>query len=434
MALSKEEFDALSEKVGKESADIIASKMAEAQKALDGKLEVANKANVNKEDLKKAEEAFEAKLKEVNEATAEALKALKAQGERLGELSLNVETKKNGKGVSFTEALENAFEVVKDELKDIISKNGKQDKPLIINVNKAPVTMSTVSTIGSGATQYTLTVDTGIVSPIRRREEKYLQAVSVGTISGNRALWIEETDEQGTPVFIAEGSAKIQLSSLWIEKTASVKKIGVYGKVTTELMDDLPQLLSYIKASLLKRLSIVVENQLLVGDNTGNNLAGAKTLATTFSAGANANAIDNANEFDVLEAVALQVEVANGIPNAVFIHPSTWARMKGLKGSDGHILWRDYLEPDGSVVYAGMKVITTTAVTAGEFIGGDMTVLHVLYRDSLTIQIGLDGNDFTNNLKTILVEQRLVQFASANDTPVIVKGVFATAKAALETA
>jgi hypothetical protein len=81
-----------------------------------------------------------------------------------------------------------------------------------------------------------------------------------------------------------------------------------------------------------------------------------------------------------------------------------------------------------------MKVISTTAVTAGEFIGGDTSVANVLFREGLSIQIGMDGNDFTNNKKTILVEQRLVQFVSANDTPVLVKGVFATAKAALETA
>jgi hypothetical protein len=36
-------------------------------------------------------------------------------------------------------------------------------------------------------------------------------------------------------------------------------------------------------------------------------------------------------------------------------------------------------------------------------------------------------------LKTVRIEQRLVQFISANDTPVLVKGTFAAAKAILET-
>jgi hypothetical protein len=36
-------------------------------------------------------------------------------------------------------------------------------------------------------------------------------------------------------------------------------------------------------------------------------------------------------------------------------------------------------------------------------------------------------NDFSKNLKTIRAEQALVQFVSANDTQVLVKGVMADA-------
>jgi len=55
-----------------------------------------------------------------------------------------------------------------------------------------------------------------------------------------------------------------------------------------------------------------------------------------------------------------------------------------------------------------------------------------LFRQGMRVQIGLDGNDFINNKKTILLEQRLVQFVSANDVNTLIKGTFATAKALLE--
>ena len=64
--------------------------------------------------------------------------------------------------------------------------------------------------------------------------------------------------------------------------------------------------------------------------------------------------------------------------------------------------------------------------------GGDTSVVNLLYRDELGITIGLDGNDFTNNKKTMLIEKRMVQFVSANDTPVIVDGEFAAAITALD--
>lgn len=424
--MDEKEFEALVEKVGEAAALKIKSAMVEAQKELDKKIVEANKNNATKEEVSSLISTA------VKESSDSLLAILKTQGEAMGELKITLKSEKEGKIVSFAKSIENAIEEKKDEWEAIL-KSGTQDKPFIITVEKAAVTMSETNTIGSGATQYSLTENTGIISPIRRREEKYLAHVSVGSITNARALWIEETDEQGLPIFIAEADAKIKLSSIWVEKTANVKKIGVFGKVTTELMADLPQLISYIKNSLMKRLSVKVESQLLVGDNVGNNLNGAKTLATAFTAGDLALAVEAANEFDVLTAIALQVEVANGIPNGVFIHPSTWAKMKTLKDENNKPIWKDYVTPNGSIVFDGMTIITTTAVTAGEFIAGDLTVLNVLFREQAVIQIGLDGSDFTNNLKTILVESRLVQFASANDVTCLVKGDFATAKAALET-
>ena len=85
----------------------------------------------------------------------------------------------------------------------------------------------------------------------------------------------------------------------------------------------------------------------------------------------------------------------------------------------------------GEMVVSGMKIIPSSMVTAGEFVGGDLKAAHVLFREQANIQIGLDGNDFINNKKTILIESRLVQFVSANEVPLIVKGDFATAIAAL---
>lgn len=433
--MDQKEFDALVARVGEEAAKKIKSEVEAAQKTLDEKIDAIKKASVSKEGVTaEIKTAVEEAVKSINDRYES---ILKEQGSAMAELKIALIAKDDkGNDISFSSALKKAFKSPEfvSELKSVIDAGGKMSQPLIVNIQKAAVVIGEGNTIGSGATQYTLSQNTGIISPIRRRLEKYLEAVSVGAISNKYAIWIEESNPQGTPAFIAEGAAKIQLSSIWQEKNALVKKIGVYSKVTTELMADLPQLLTFIKNVLMKRLSVATEDQLFNGDNTGENLNGAFTLATTFTAGDNAGQIDFANEFDVLDAIALQAEVANGEANAVFINPSTWSKTKGLKDAQGRPIWKDYVDPiTKEVTYAGMVIRTTTAVPAGQFVGGDMTVLNVLFREEMTIQIGLDGNDFTNNVKTILAEQRLVQFASANDVTVLVKGDFATAKAALET-
>lgn len=390
--------------------------------------------NVN-DKVSQVEKSLDEKIKTAVKEVDDKVLAVSKQADQI-ELSLknNKQSKSEDDDLTFAKAFALAVQEKAAELDAIVKADGKQEGPLTFTVQKAAVDMSVLNTIGSGSTAYTVTANTGVVSAIRQRVERYLANVSTGRTDGNRVVWVEQTDEQGTPIFIAEGATKTSISVLHVEQTANVKKIAVYGKVTTEMLADASYLISYIQNNFIKRLGVVTEQQLLTGAGTGDTLKGLKTYATSFSAGALAGLVDDANEFDVLTAMALQVEVANGIPTAVFIHPSTIAKMKTLKSTTNEPLYKEYTDFLGDMVINGMKVIPTTAVTAGEFIGGDTTVANVLFREALNVQIGLDGNDFINNKKTILVEQRLVQYVSANDTPVIVKGVFSTAKAALETA
>lgn len=375
-------------------------------------IEEAQKNNVSKEELEKLTNKQSEVIKEIERISLELKKA-------------NEVAKPEQSFKTVGDAIKHALESVKDDIAKAVA--GKQDSAI-----KVAVTMQVDNTIGAGDTQVSITDNTNIISPIRKRELRYLANVSVGRTSGNRAMWIEELDEQGTPIMLGEGDTKTQLSVRYEEKTAIVKKIAVYGKVTTEMMADLPQLISYIQNNLMKRMDIVVENQLFNGDNLGDNLNGAFTLATAFSAGTLSNTITSPNDYDVVQAVALQTELAFGVPNAIFVNPAIVARMKMTKDVDGAYVMPTFATANGLEV-AGMRVIPTTAVSGENFIGGDLSVLQVLIREELGIQIGLNGNDFIDNKKTMLIEKRLVQFASANDVGCLIKGAFNTAKALLAT-
>lgn len=359
------------------------------------------------------------------------LAALKTQLEEIG-LSVKGITEKEANPVQkdFVSAFKDAYTEKKSEIDTIISKGGKQSGPLIFNV-KSAVTMgdfNTIEAVGSDS-HYSLTSNTGIISVLRKRILSYLSAVSVGGISVDRpyAMWIEELDEQGAPIFIGEGDDKIQLSVRYEEREKKAKKIGVYGKVTTEMLRYLPQLISYIQNNLVKRMDIKTEDGLFFGDDNGDNLAGINEYATAFDGDALAGTIFEPNDYDVIRAVALQSQNAFGNPNAIFVHPTVIARMDLSKSLEGVYLMPPFKSADGSVI-GGMRIIPTNAIGEDQFFGGDLSVVHVGFTDQSSIQVGLDGNDFTKNLKTILVEQELVQFVSANDTQVLIKGTFAAAK------
>jgi HK97 family phage major capsid protein len=247
---------------------------------------------------------------------------------------------------------------------------------------------------------------------------------------------MEETDEEGTPIMIAENSTKTQIDVQYLEKTQKVEKIAVYTKVTTEMLADLPQLTSRIETNMMKRVGVAMETALYSGNGTTPNLKGATQWATQFAAGSLASTIPFANEIDVINAIENQVILAYGTTNAILVHPDTIQKIKGIKSTTGTPLWKEYQDwslggPVQALRIGGMKVIPTPVVTSGDFLGGDMTVLNVLFREDINIRMTPSGDDPINNTMTLIVEARLVQFAAANDVTCLIKGDFATAIAAL---
>ena len=65
-----------------------------------------------------------------------------------------------------------------------------------------------------------------VIAPQDKATMKYLSNVSVGRMRGNRVMWMEELDEQGTPIFIAEAATKTKISVRYEEREKKSKKIG----------------------------------------------------------------------------------------------------------------------------------------------------------------------------------------------------------------
>ena len=408
------------------------SKIQEATKAISdnasGALKKANEAFAATDELLKKYETSENEQKELQKQ----LDALSTKIKEMGNKG-----QESHKMVSWEQALEKAWNEKKAVIDEIVKSGGFQKEALVFDLKDA-VTIglnNTIEAVGS-ASQYSITENTGIISTIRKRVLTYLQNVSTGSITKPYAMWIEEIDEQGAPIFIGEGDAKTAISVRFEERQAIAKKIAVHSKITTEFMDDLPQLVSFVQNNMMRRVDIATENQLFTGDNIGDNLKGSVTYATAFTGGSLAGGVDNATAWDAILGLITQVKEANGVVNGIFVTAGAYAQLLAVKASDNQ-----YILPAGVMFNAqgqlmawGVRLIETNSTLGGnDFLGGDLSVINVRFRNGMRIQIGLDGNDFTNNLKTILLEQRLVQFVSANDTQVLVKGTFADAIALLET-
>ncbi|HEY7866776.1 MAG TPA: phage major capsid protein, partial [Psychromonas sp.] len=329
--------------------------------------------------------ALEEKLESKGFASATDVETIKASIEELKEVSDQTELKAKFDTLEGEiEALKAGKEEPKEEIKsfnEFISKtfvNSKEDIEKFADGKEKKITLKVPVTIGTNntldavgsASHYLLTAFTGIISPLRKRILTYLQNVSLGSISAPHAMWVEELDEQGNPIFLAEGASKPDVSVRYEEREMKVRKIAAFVKVTKEMLRDLPQLISYVQSNLTKRIDLATENGLFTGDGTGQNLNGLNAYATAFTGGGLTTT--NPSFADVFRAVALQVEKANGVASAVFVKPDVLAEMDVEKDSQGRYIIPPFRSPLTGTEVAGIRLISTNAlgVSDPDFIGG----------------------------------------------------------------
>jgi len=258
-----------------------------------------------------------------------------------------------------------------------------------------------------------------------------LQIANVSPTTKMYVQWAEQANPDGAANETAQGVAKNQIDFDWVEKSAKVEKITAYIKVSKEALDDLDGLANEIDTELRETILIKVDTDLLSGDGTTPSLNGLLNQDTAYSAGSFAGTISDPNEFDVIRTAIAQVVTNLFIPNYIIMHPTDVAKLDLTKGTDGHYALPPFKSADGMTI-SGVKIIENTGQTVDKFTVGDFTKFNVRIREGLTIDMGLDADDFTKNLITILGEIRLVAYVKTNHVGAFVSGDFGDAIAALD--
>jgi len=271
---------------------------------------------------------------------------------------------------------------------------------------------------------------------IASRRVRLLDLVSRGTALSNVISWVYQANRDGAAGQTTEGTTKNQIDFDLVVDKEEVVKTTAFIKISTEMLDDVDFIESEIRNELTREVLKAIELGCYSGAGTTNTLKGIRTVATAFAAGTFALAVDNANEVDVLAVAYNQVMIADQeMPTAILMHPSDVTKLKLVKVSSSDRRYIDRLQMiGGTLLMDGIQIVPTTLVTAGTYLIGDFTRALVLDKGSVEITMGLDGNDFTKNMRTIIAEWRGACIVKNNDRTAFVKGTFATDMAALETA
>jgi HK97 family phage major capsid protein len=262
------------------------------------------------------------------------------------------------------------------------------------------------------------------------------QLLPLGSTDAQTIRYPKESvyDETGVGA-TAQGSALVQSDFDITATSVNVERIGTFMRVTEEMLNDTPQLSSYLSARVPEKILSIEDNEILNGDGSAPNLDGLFTDGAAFVTGASGafyQSVESANEYDVLVAALNQLALANYQADTILLNPTDLHKIALLKSTANEYL-RQQIYTGLTPQIMGVNITANTAVTAGKFMVANLAQATQLWvRENLSVEFSRDDSDnFTKNLVTVRVQERV---ALTNYLPnAIVQGTFSTAEDALET-
>ena len=366
-------------------------------------------------------------LKGLEEKSQEIEKAIAKFEGRLEAMSEKAQTPAPAKKLSLAEAMFKTFTDNIEAIKDAVAKGGK------LNLSVKDTTTADYN----GGEGYALTDFDSDVDRTQRKRYGILENSNTGTTTGKFVTYVTQTQdttsgaEGSVDPWTGEGRAKAEGEPEWKEISVEVKKIATYVKVSKEMLDDLAFMRAEINNDLMLSIREGIEQALLTGNSPGSipGLLTAGFGLPVFGAGSFALSIPDANISDLIRVAQSQIEGENFTPTHVIMNPEDIAKMQLTKGTDSTYTYPMYLPTQdgrGEMIIAGMRVISSTYMAQDSYLVGDLSKLNVRFRNDIAMSVGLDQDDFTKNMVTMLAEARLVSYVKDNQKKAFVVGTIST--------
>lgn len=244
----------------------------------------------------------------------------------------------------------------------------------------------------------------GIV-PGAFRQLTVVDALPSGSTSSNAIEFTQELAFTNDAAETAEGAAKPESDITFTLKSAPVRTIAHWIKLSKQVMEDAPALQSYVDVRLRYGVELRKDTQILKGNGTGQNISGMINTGnfTAFTPQGGDTAIDSINR------AIYAVWAADYAPTAMILSPADWGAIEREKGTDDHYVIGN---PAGGGTLMrnlwGVPVIISNAMTAGKFVLGAFNIAYQVWNRSGTVveMSESDDTNFTTNLITVRAECR----------------------------
>ena len=232
----------------------------------------------------------------------------------------------------------------------------------------------------------------------------------VGRTASNLIQYTKEntfTNNAG-PQYVSpavENVTKPESNITFTLENAPVVTLAHWIPVSRQVLDDAPQLQSYVNGRLMYGMKLIEEDQLLNGNGASGNIGGL-LKAGNFTA-YNRTVTGDTN-IDTLRRAITQAALSEFTADAIILNPEDWEAIELTKNTDDSYIMANPVMMAGPTLW-GKRVIATNSISQGTFVVGNFAMGAQLW-DRMDAAVAIsyeDGDNFKKNMATLLAEERI---------------------------
>lgn len=229
--------------------------------------------------------------------------------------------------------------------------------------------------------------------------------ISLAATAANAGTALTVTSGAGSPT--AEGNAINESAVTFATASEKVRTIAAFIPATKQVLDDFTELAGYINTSLPYYVNLEEELQMLLGDDTGENLNGLVTQAANYDTSLN---VGGDNKIDQLGHAVSQIARAKELnPTFIVLNTMDWWAIRLTKDAYGRYILGDPQQAVRPSIW-NLDVVPTTSMPVGQFMVGTGAAPGAEIRDRMEMQVEIStehADFFQRNMVAIRAEKRV---------------------------
>jgi HK97 family phage major capsid protein len=248
----------------------------------------------------------------------------------------------------------------------------------------------------------------GIVG-LPQRPLPFTDLPSQGTTDSNAVVFMKEIEFTNAADTVPEGTVKPESTLRFEQESTPVHTVAHLLPVTEQILEDVPQLATYIDARLRWGVNAAIDDKLLNGLSSPEEIIGLLNRddladdVTVTSPENNADAISRQ-----IAAIATDSKLA---PDAIVMNPTDWQALQVLKAESGEYLGSGPFVTPAVPRLWGLPVVVTSVMPVGvALIGAFKQATQIFWRGPMRVQATNSHEDWFAKNKIMIRGERRVAF------------------------